>query len=405
MRFRHRLREAFRMLFDEHRQQFPAGDEPGRGVQALSGVDVNGQSAMAFSAFFNGVQQISQSIASLPLPVYRRSGNGRERDRAHPLYALLNRRANPWMTSFIWRETMQHHAIVWGNGYSQILRDRANRPGGFVLMNPERTWPAEEDGRIVYKHRRMDGTIDTIEKSEIFHLPGIGFDGIKGYPLLTVARESIGLGLGMQELAGTYFGRGTHVGAVVERPKDAPALKEEAAKRLVKDIELKHAGLGKAHSIMLLEEGMEYKPIGMPLKDAEFLKSRQFGIQDIARFLNMPPHKLKELSRATFSNIEQEQLSYVMDTLRPWLVRWEAHINSDLISLRYQSEIYAEHIVDALLRSDIKTRYMALNWARQNGIINANEWRKMENWNPIEGPSGDAYLVNGNMMPTEKAGE
>lgn len=400
-----RLKAAFRALFDTHREQFLTGQEPFGGVQALAGVDVNGQSAMKFSAFFSGVQQISQTVASLPLPVYRMDGEIRNRDRTHPLYGLLNRMANPWMTALVWRETMQHHMLVWGNGYSYIMRDRVGRPVGLMLMNPERTWPEELDGRIVYKHRGLTGQEMTIERSEIFHIPGIGFDGIKGYSLLTVARESIGIGLAMQEFTGRFYGTGTHVGGVVERPVEAPRLEPNTAKQLMKDLALQHQGLGKSHSLMLLEEGMKYTPVGMPLKDAEFLGSRQFSIQDIARFLNMPPHKLKELSRATFSNIEHEQLSYVMDTIRPWLTRWESHINTSLISPRYQAEVFAEHIMEGLLRADTKSRNEALAIQRQNGVINPNEWRKLDNRNPIPGPAGEAYLVNGNMISAETAAD
>lgn len=394
----------YRMLFDEHRQKFLPGDDMASGGAGLAGVDVNGTTAMQFSAFFSGVLQISQTLASLPMPVYRRLGeDGRERFRAHPLYPLLNRRANPWTTAFAWRETMTHHALVWGNGYSLRLKDRANRPIGFLLLNPERTAPKEQNGRVVYELTRNDGTAQFFEKDEILHLPGIGFDGIRGYSLLTMAQESLGVGLAQQDFSARFFGTGTHLGAVLERPKEAQRLDEAAAKRLVTDFALKYQGIGNAHKVLLLEEGMTLKPVGMPLKDAEFLGSRVFSIQDIARFLNMPPHKLKDLSRATFSNVEHEQLSWVIDTIRPWCVRWESVINADLLTPDEQDTVFAEHLVDALLRGDLASRYNAYAIARQNGWYNANDIRRKENENPIEGPAGDLYLVNGNMIPTEKA--
>lgn len=403
MKFRQRLGAAFRMLFDAHRAQFLSGEDVSGGGTALAGVDVNGTTALQFSAFFSGVQQISQTVASLPLPVFRRTGEGRERERSHPLTRLLNTMSNEWTAAFIWREVMTHHAIVWGNGYSRIIRDRAQRPIELRLLNPERMKVGVEDGRIVYKLRRLDGTSETIEKADVFHVPGLGFDGLQGYSLLTVARESIGSGLAMQEFTARFYGQGTHVGAVVKRPREAAKLDKDTAERLVRGLALAHSGLGKSHSVMLLEEGMEYETVGMPLKDAEFLASKVFSIQDMARFLNMPPHKLKDLSHGTFSNIEHEQLSWVIDTIRPWCVRWEAHVNSQLFSPAEQGVLFAEHIMDALLRGDIVSRYNALAVARQNGIINANEWRRMENWNPIEGQAGEAYLVNGNMIRTDRA--
>lgn len=396
---------TFRMLFDEHRRKFLSGEDMAGGGGGLAGVDVNGRTAMQFSAFFSGVLQICQTIASLPLPVYRRTSNdGRERDRKHPLYPLLNRMANPWMTSFTWRETMTHHALVWGNGYSFRLRNRANQPLAFLLLNPERTKVAEIDGRVVYKLERAAGVPPQIlERDDVFHLPGLGFDGLQGYSLLSIAAAALGVGLAQQDFSARFYGTGTHLGAVLERPKEAQRLDPEKAQKLVSDFAQKYAGIGNAHKVLLLEEGMTLKPVGMPLKDAEFLASRTFSIQDLARFLNMPPHKLKDLSKSSFNNIEQEQLSYVVDTLRPWGVRWESQIDGTLLAPGEQDEVFVEHLFDALLRGDIASRYGGLQIARQNGVINANEWRKMENWNPIPGLAGDAYLVNGNMVPTERA--
>lgn len=376
------------------------------GASALAGVDVNANTAMTFSAFWNGVLQISQTVASLPLPVYRRSADGgRERDRTHHLYPVLNRIAGPSMTSMTWRETMTHHAIVWGNAYSYRLRDRAGRTTGMVLMNPEKVRPTVVDGKKAYLFRRRDGTDQPFAFDDIFHLPGLGFDGIQGYSLLSIARESLGLGLALQEFGARFFGQGTNLGGVIKRPREAPALSPEAGKRLAADLKAKWEGIQRSHGLLLLEEGMEYERIGMPLDDAQFLASKTFSIQDMARWLNMPPHKLKEMSRSTNNNIEQEQLSYLVDTIRPWLVRWESAVNTWLVPEWEWEDVFAEHVVDALLRGDINTRYTALSTARQNGIINADEWRRMENMNPIGGRAGSAYLVQGAMIPTDTAGQ
>lgn len=376
------------------------------GAPTLSGAVVDRDTALTFSAFYNGVQQISQTVASLPFPVYRRlSETQRERYRTHNLWAPLNRKASPYMTAFTWRETMTHHALVWGNGYSYKLRDRAGRVIGFVLLNPERTDVQLKDGRPIYVHKTRSNEPKELAWDDVFHLPGIGFDGLRGYSVLTVARESLGVGLALQEFGARFFGQGTNVGGVIKRPATAPKLSPEASTRLKNDLREQWEGLTKANKLLVLEEGMEYDKVGMPLDDAQFLASKQFSIQDIARWLNMPPHKLKDMSRSTFSNIEQEQLSYVVDTIRPWLVRWESSVNNFLVQDYEQNDIFCEHLVDALLRGDISTRYAALATARQNGIINANEWRQLENWNPIEGEAGEAYLVQGAMIPTSSAGK
>ncbi len=376
------------------------------GGPTLSGAVVTADTAMTFSAFFNGVLQISQTVASLPFPVYRRlSETQRERDRKHNLYRILNRQAGPYMSSFTFRETMTQHALVWGNGYAYKIKDTAGRTTGYVLMNPAKTCVEVENGRPVYEFTRRDNQKKTYQFDEIFHLPGLGFDGLRGYSILTLARESLGVGLALQEFGARFFGQGTNIGGVVKRPATATKLTPEAATRLKEDLKKQWEGLTQSNRLLVLEEGMEYEKIGMPMDDAQFLASKQFSIQDIARWLNIPPHKLKDMSRATFSNIEQEQLSYVVDTLRPWLIRWETAVNTFEVPSYEQETVFAEHVVDALLRGDIATRYAAFATARQNGVINADEWRAMENWNPIGGPAGQRYMVQGAMIPTEKAGQ
>lgn len=404
MTFTDRIRRAFAAFTLQDLEE--EMNEAITGEPALSGVSVNSDSALTFSAFFCGVMQIAQTVASLPFPIYRRrSDTERERDRAHHLWRPLNRQAGPFMTAFTWRETMTHHAIVWGNGYSLKLRDRAGRVIGFTLLNPERTRVCIQGGVPVYVHRGRDGQDKTLAFEDVFHLPGLGFDGLRGYSLLSIARESLGLGLALQEFGARFFGQGTNLGGIIKRPREAPRLSTEAANRLEEELRRKWEGLKRSHGVIVLEEGSEFEKVGMPLDDAQFLASKQFSIQDMARWLNMPPHKLKDLTRSSFSNIEQEQLSWLVDTIRPWLVRWETAVNTWLVEAYDSEEVYAEHVVDALLRGDISTRYAALTAARTNGIINANEWRAMENWNPIEGPAGEAYLVQGAMIPTATAGQ
>jgi len=404
MRLMERLRRAYAAFtLDDLDKEM---DRAYNGTPSLSGANVDANTAMTFSAFFNGVLQISQTVASLPCPIYRRiSDTERQLDRKHHLWRPLNRRAGPYMTAHTWRETMTHHTIVWGNSYSLKLRDRAGRVVGFVLLNPERTEIKLKEDIPVFAHRGRDNQEILLPFDDVFHLPGLGFDGLRGYSLLTIARESLGLGLALQEFGSRFFGQGTNLGGIVTRPPEAPRLSPEAANRLEENIRLKWEGLKRSHGVMVLEEGSKYERIGMPLEDAQFLATKQFSIQDMARWLNMPPHKLKDLTRSSFNNIEQEQLSWLVDTIRPWLIRWETGINTWLIDEREVDSVYAEHTVDALLRGDISTRYAALTAARQNGIINGNEWRAMENWNPIEGPAGTAYLVNGNMVPVESAGK
>lgn len=402
-----RIKNAFRAFgYNISIDQLDELMERAGGQPSLSGVNVSNDSALSFSAFFNGVMQISQTVASLPFPVYMQEGEGkRGKYRKHPLYGLLNRKAAPQMSSFQWRETITQHALVWGNGYSFKVLDRTGCPAKYILMNPARMHVETKAGEVEYVYRDKDGRDRRYYFEQIFHIPGIGFDGIQGYSILQVARESIGLGLAMQEFGARYFGQGTHLGGFIKRPTEAPKLADAALVRLKEDLKSKYQGLGKAHQVMLLEDGMEFQSITMPLKDAEFLASKQFQIQDIARWLNMPPHKLKDLSKSSFNNIEQEQLSYLQDTIRPWAVRWEDRVNAFEISDREAPYVYAEHVLEAMLRGDIKTRFEAFGIARQNGVMNADEWRAFENWNEIGGDVGKKYLVNGNMIDVAQIGK
>lgn len=373
------------------------------GVPARSGVTVNAETALNFSAFFNGVQQISQTVASLPLILYKRVGEGnKERLRAHPLYGILHRKVNPRMPAFIWKEVTQYHLLVWGNAYSFIRWEDDNRVKELWPMNPERTWPEVVNGNLVYKFRNEQNREVIYPAEVILHIPGLGFDGIKGYSLLSLARESIGLGLGYDEFAARFVGQGTHSGGVATHPGK---LSPEAYDRLKKSLSDSYAGLNKVGKIMVFEEGMTYQNLGMPLKDAEFLSSRTFQINEIARWLNMPPHKLKELSHATYDNITSEQISWLQDTIRPWLERWESYIDFKLLNDEEQKTAFAEFLPESILRTDIKTRYEAYHIARMDGIISANEWRALENMNPLDDEVGDKIWMPLNMVDARKSDE
>jgi len=292
-----------------------------------------------------------------------------------------------------------HHALIWGNHYSYKVRDMGRRVVGLQPLNPAKTRAVVDGNELLYEFRGDDGVTRYYPRADIFHVPGLGFDGISGYPVLTVARESLGFSLALQEYGNRFFGQGTNIGGQIVRPAAAPKLSNEAIERLRTDLKNKFEGLGRSHKTVVLEDGMEFKRIDMPLADAEFLASRNFSVQEVARWLNIPPHKLKEHSHATFSNVEHENLSWLIDTIRPWLVRWEAAINSQLIPESMQDYVFAEHNFDALLRADVKTRYEAYSIGLQNGIISRNEVRSKENMNPISAADGgDVKTVQVNMI-------
>ena len=374
------------------------------GQPTHSGVEVSGETALNFSAVFCAVNIIAGSIASLPLKLYKRVGeNGKEPLRDHPLFDLLHNQPNPEMTSYVFREILQEHLLLQGNAFAEIIMDRIGRPAELWPWNPTVTKiRRDENNTIFYEVREPDGTTRKIPAERMFHIPGLGFDGRTGYAVVAKARETFGLGLAMEEFQARFYGQGTNIGGVLQHPGK---LSDAGHERLVKDLQEQRSGLLHAHKTMLLEEGMKYEKLGMPLEDAQFLESRVFQVGEIARWFNLPPHKLKELSRATFSNIEEQQIEFVQDTIRPWAVRWEQHIAWKLIRPEERRTIFAEFNLDGLLRGDFKARMEGYAAMRNVGAINADEIRAKENDNPIGGLAGEMYWRPLNMGDAGEAVE
>jgi len=350
---------------------------------------------MNFSAWFNGVQQISQTIASLPIYVYKKiSEEKKEKFKSLPLFYVLSKKTNIRTSAYTWSETTINHAINWGNAYSYIERDRSYRVVGLWLMNPRNIQKIKvnNDGTLTYLYRDNNRVKEFLQ-DEILHIPGLGFDGIQGYSVLSLAKEAIGLGLSMEKFNNKFYESGTSIGGILTHPGK---LSVEAKHKLKKQLKGEYGGAVNAYKTMVLSEGMTYEKLGMPLEDAQFLQSREFQIQEIARWLNMPPHKLKDLSHATYSNIEQEQASYYQDTIRPWLERMEAVMNIKLLPDPINTFIECDF--KAILRADMKTRYESYNIGRMGGWLSANAILGMENMNPIDEEYADAHMIPLNMV-------
>lgn len=360
---------------------------------------ITGEIALNFTAYFSGVQQISQTIGSCETELYKRTGSrAKEVYSYHPAHYLITKKANPYMNAYQWKEVMQHHAITWGNGYSFIQRDSN--------LNPRALWPLwpmntrieiEDDGRPVYVYLNPKTHKDVIYQwDDVFHLAGFGFDGLEGYSLIRLHAKALDLGLTQQDFNINFIANGIHSSGVLQHPKQ---ISEKAAENLKKSIVEEKAGLANAGKFFVLEEGMTYSPLTMPLKDAEFLGSRVFQIQEMARILNMPPHKLKEMSQATYSNIEHLQIEYVTDTIRPWAERWEICLDTQLLNINQQNRLFFEFDLNAINRGDMRTQYEAYRAARYGGWSNANEIRYKLGDNPIENEEiGERYWQPVNMI-------
>jgi HK97 family phage portal protein len=372
------------------------------GGSTSAGVSVSEVSALNYAAVWQAVSLIAGDVGSLPLPLYKRTKDGgKERFTDHPLYYILHDAPNPEMSSMVWRETLQAHLLTWGNNYSEIVRNGAGQVSELWPLLPSQVSPFRQDRRLKYRVV-TDGNREVIfEAYDVLHVPGLGYDGTIGYSPIAKARESLGLLAASERFGSSFFGNGTTFGGFVTHPK---TLSEKAEKNLRESLNAGHQGPDKAHRLKILEEGMTYQQTGIEPNAAQFLETRQFQIAEVARWFNLPLHKLREMEHSSVrANIEQEALDYVTSTLRPWLKRWEQEINRKLISPREKYQQSAEFVIEGLLRGDIASRYSAYSVGRQWGWLSVNEVRELENLNPI--PDGNTYLSPMNMTPADRLNE
>lgn len=357
---------------------------------------------MRVTAVYACIRVIAETVASLPLPVYKKLERGKERDPNHPLYSVLHDMANDEMTSFQWRETKMAHILTHGNGYSYIERDGAGNVIALWPLLPDRTYPRRntQTKKLEYVSTTSDGSQAIFRAVEILHIAGLGFNGVVGYSPIDMMRESIGLSMTLEEHAGKFFGNGARPGGILSHPQK---LSDVAYERLKKAFANDHGGVNNSHKMKILEEGMVYTAVSIPNDQAQFLESRSFQKQDIYSMYRVPPHMVGDLSKATFSNIEQQSIDFVVNTIRPWLVRWEQAMFAKLLTPAEKKKWTVEFLVDGLLRGDMKSRYEAYAIGKNNGFLSTNDIKELENQNPVAG--GDIYYVPVNMMPAELVGD
>jgi len=376
-----------------------------------SGKQVNERTALQTTAVYACVRILAEAVASLPLHLYKYTDDGgKERVASHPLYYLLHDEPNSEMTSFVFRETMMAHLLLWGNAYAQIIRDGWGRVMALYPLLPNRMDVSRsKKGELLYTYLRdKNDTWDnpgneklTLQRDEVLHIPGLGFDGLIGYSPIAMAKNAIGMALATEEYGAAFFANGANPGGVLQHPgviKDIQRVKDSW--------NTAYQGIGNAHKVAVLEEGMEFKAIGIPPEAAQFLQTRKFQVSEISRIFRVPPHMVGDLEKSSFSNIEQQSLEFVKYTLDPWVVRWEQAIQQSLILPSEKGSLFVKFNVDGLLRGDYKSRMEGYSTARQNGWMSANDIRALEDMNRIPAEDGgDLYLVNGNMLPLNKAGE
>lgn len=372
------------------------------GANSKSGVSVTPEGSLRIATVLSCIRLISESIASIPLIVYRRTGkNGRERARNHPLYRVLHDAPNEYQTSFEFRETLQGHLSLRGNAFAFIDWDVAGRVKQLIPMMPDRVGFGKDkaSGRLRYSYDQPEGgSREYFEPEEILHLRGLSSDGLVGFSPIDVARESFGLSIATEEYGARFFSNGTHVGSYLETPE---VLGDKARENLKRSFRDNHGGLVNAHRMPILEGGLQLKRLNMSTKDAQFIEQRQFQIFEICRIFRVPPHKIYELSRATFSNVESQSIDFVTDSIRPWVSRWEQRLSKSLLRDSEREDYFVEFKLEDLLRGNTKERQEALQIQRRNGVISANEWRAIENMNPREDSGGDTYFEDLSMSKGE----
>ena len=358
------------------------------GAASKTGIAVTEDSAMRLSAVFGAVRVISETIASLPWEVKQDAGDSTRSASAHPINKLIHH-PNGMMTDFNFREVCQAHLCLHGNAFIAIRRNEAGQPVKLIPVHPDRVEVK------VYKDEKfytIDQGKETFDDTEMIHILGLSFDGIIGKSVIEAARESIGLGLAADQFGGSFFGNGANVSAILTHPG---RLSDEAYKRLMASWARRYSGLDNAHKTAILEEGMNLQKVSISPQESQFLETRKFGVEDIARFFRIPLAYLGSLENSsTRANIEEQGIQFQRNTVLPWVKRWEAEFNRKLFP--GQEDYFIRMNMDGLLRGDISSRYSSYAVARQWGWLSVNDIRKHESLEPIDG--GDVYLQPMNMV-------
>ena len=380
------------------------------GFRTRAGVPINRTSTLGLPAAWRAVNLISKDVAKIPLSIFRRDSiNGKTPDQSHPGFSLLKYQPNEWTTSFIFRETLQAHALLTGNGYALIERDQGGRPVSLIQVDPQNVIPLrlksfDTQGRLILGemfyviHIERTGEKIRLEPTDVLHIKGLGFNGLVGLSIVEYAKESLGISVGARDFGSVYFQNASTPKVVLEHPR---VLKQQAAERLRDSWERMHSGLDNAHRTAILEEGMQAKTLSFNNKDSQLVELRQFEIREVANIFGVPPHKIGDPTKSSFASIEQENQRYLDESLDPWLVNWEMELRTKILTEREKD--VDSHVVEfnrrALVRADAENRAKMYASGIQNGWLSRDEARNAENLPPIPGGEGKVFLVPINLAP------
>lgn len=363
-------------------------------------IRVTHKSAQGLAAWWQGLNVIANDVAQLPMIVYRRDGEGKDRDTSHPVYKLLHRQPNPEMGPFTFKHLMQLWCASFGNAYAFIEYENDGlTPRELWPLDPQSVTPFRVDGQLFYDHTNEHGRREVYDAEQVFHLRGPGDDGLAGKSVFKVARDSLAVGLEAQRFGAHYYKNNAAPGIVLQFPN---AVQEKDAKAILQHWQKRHGGTANVNRPALIDRGGEVNNFPLSMEDAQWLGSREFTRSEIASWLNLAPHKVGDLTHATFSNIEQQSIDHVIYSMMPWLVRWQDEANSKLFPPSQQETHFTEFLVDALLRGDYTSRMDGHTKALTVGVRNIDEVRGLENLDPLPNGAGKKHFFPLNMQPVDE---
>lgn len=375
----------------------------GGGNATASGIQVTPEVALTQSAVFAAVRILSEDIGTLPFGVYRKTPTGRLEEPSNPVELIMARKANPDMTGIDFRQTIIGHAALRGNGYAEIQNDKGGRPIALWPLRPDKmqvgrngqnglSVQSAPDGQLLYLYRLPNGDLKVFSRNQLFHLKGVSNDGLVGYSPAAMAAQAVGLALAAEEFGSRFFANDARPGVVIKAPGQ---LSDRAIDNLEKSWSNRHQGLSNAQRVAILEEGMDIATIGLAPELAQFLQTRQFQVLEVARWFRIAPHLLGELDRATHSNIEHQGLEHVQYTLRPWVERFEAETDTQLLA----PPLYSKINMNGFLRGDMASRYASYLQGVQGGFMNGNMIAEQEDRNPPPNGVGADFYIPLAMIP------
>ena len=364
------------------------------GMRSSTGLRVTAGSAMRLAAVYSCVRVLAETFAILPFQLWRRRADGgRDRVMDHWLYRLIARRPNEWQTPFEWREMMMGHLCLRGNAFNQIISNGKGEITDLIPLHPDMVKiEVAENGNYRYRVTQRDATTITLSRGEVWHIRALSSDGIIGLNPMEIAAEVVGLGLAAQNYGGRFFANDTKPGGWIEAPPAFQFADDDARKTFKASWDGAYGGKNRGKTA-ILTHGMKYHELALNNSDAQFLESRKYSRSELASLFRVPPHKIGDLERSTFSNIEQQSLDFVNDTMTPWAERWEASIESFLLP-EADADLEIEFDFANLLRGDMAARTAYYTGNINNGSLTRNEARIAEGRNPIAGLDAPLQPLN-----------